>query len=61
MRNNVITAAVAVTLQLAYMASGQFISIQDPWPMLCVLSIVLVASVGGLLHRESQIMVGSLD
>jgi hypothetical protein len=61
MRDLVIVATVAVGIVLSYVCAGQFVMRQDPWPMLSVLSIALVASVGGLLHRESQILVGSLD
>jgi hypothetical protein len=57
MKDNVITAAVAIGLQVSYLSVGQFVLRQDPWPILCVLLILLVASVAGLLRREAQIMI----
>src|SRR5688572_13640377 len=60
MKNVLITGATLVGLGLAYFSAGEFVLHQDPWPLLYVLSIVLIASVGGLLHRESQILIGSL-
>jgi hypothetical protein len=53
-KDNVITAAVAFGLQGAYLSAGQFALRHDPWPLLCILTVVLIGSVCGLLRREAQ-------
>jgi hypothetical protein len=61
MRNNVIMAAVAIGLQLSYTSVGQFVQRQDPWPILCVLFVLLIASVAGFLRRDAQITIFSYE
>ena len=61
MKDNVIMAAVGIGLQLSYISVGQFVWRQDPWPILCILLVLLIASVAGLLRRDAQITIFSYE
>jgi hypothetical protein len=59
MKNILIAAAVAAGLLLSYISAAQFALRHDPWPLVCVLSILLIASVCGLIRRPAQFMLGN--
>jgi hypothetical protein len=59
MKSLLIALAVAGSLVLSYVSVGRIFLRQDPWPMLYILSIVLIVSVCGLLRRDEQITIGS--
>jgi hypothetical protein len=61
MKNLLIGAAVAAGLIAAYVSTHQFALHYDPWPLLCILSLVMSASVCGLLSREAQIQAFSFE
>jgi hypothetical protein len=51
-------ALIVVTLLVSHVCVGRFAFGQDAVPMLLVLSVVLVASVCGLINRDAQIAIG---
>lgn len=57
MKKVLIAVATATSLVLSYMAIGRFFLRHDPWPMLCVLSTMLIVSVCGFLRRDSQVRI----